>query len=144
MKRSEDAYQIIWLLRRLFRALAQKSDVSLQSLGVTAADRAVMEFLYPEEKLSVPELAERYQVSRQHVQATVNNLLELGFLGAGDNPRHKRSSLIFLKPAGRSLFRKIMARDQKAVARLFRNVSTKDLHVTRRTLQTLLAETVEE
>ena len=57
-------YQIIWLIRRLFRALSQKSNESLQDLGVSVADRAVMEFLYPDESLSVPEIAERYHVSR--------------------------------------------------------------------------------
>ena len=75
---------------------AQRSNDGLQELGVSAADRAVMEFLYPDEKLSVPEIAERYQVSRQHVQMTVNELLESGFLTKKVNPRHKRSQLIAL------------------------------------------------
>ena len=72
MQPTGNAYQIVWLIRRLFRALAQKSDDSLQDLGISVADRAVMEFLQPDQKLSVPEIAERYQVSRQHVQVTVN------------------------------------------------------------------------
>jgi DNA-binding MarR family transcriptional regulator len=69
-------YQIIWLIRRLFRSLSQKSDEMLRELGITAADRAVLEFLYPDAALSVPEIAKRYDVSRQHVQVTVNPLLE--------------------------------------------------------------------
>ena len=42
MQEVDNTYQIIWLTRRLFRALAQKSDDSLQDLGISVADRAVM------------------------------------------------------------------------------------------------------
>ncbi len=49
-----NAYQVVWLIRRLFRALGQKSNESLKQFGISAADRAVLEFLYPEETLSVP------------------------------------------------------------------------------------------
>ena len=107
MQQTDSAYQIIWLVRRLFRALAQRSDESLQDLGISVADRAVMEFLSADERLSVPEIAERYQVSRQHVQVTVNNLLEAGILATNVNPRHKRSPLISLTRKGRGLFKTI-------------------------------------
>lgn len=56
-------YEVIWLVRRLFRSLAYKSNEMLEELEITAADRAVMEFLYPDKKLSVPEIASRYHVS---------------------------------------------------------------------------------
>jgi len=36
MQQADNAYQIIWLTRRLFRALAQKSDDSLQDAGILA------------------------------------------------------------------------------------------------------------
>jgi len=140
MKQTDNAYQIVWLVRRLFRALAQTSDNNLQDLGISAADRAVLEFLFPDKELSVPELAERYQVSRQHVQTTVNNLHGLGLLTTKDNPRHKRSSLMVLTSKGKALFRKVMLRDTKAITRLFENIADKDTAVTRKTLETLLAE----
>ena len=73
---ASDQYQVIWLIRRLFRALSQKSSENLEGLGISVAERAVMEFLYPEKMLSVPEIAEQYNVSRQHIQVTVNSLLE--------------------------------------------------------------------
>ena len=52
-----------------------------------------MEFLYPKEALSVPDIARRYDVSRQHVQVTVNTLVERGLARGTVNPRHKRSPL---------------------------------------------------
>lgn len=140
MQEVDNAYQIIWLTRRLFRALAQKSDDSLQDLGISVADRAVMEFLYADETLSVPEIAERYQVSRQHVQVTVNSLSDAGILAANVNPRHKRSPLISLTDKGKRLFRTIKSRETKVIKKLFSDVPEKDRRVTQKTLETLLAE----
>ncbi len=140
MQSSNDGYQIVWLIRRLFRAMAQKSNDSLQGLGITVADRAVLEFLYPDEELSVPEIAKRYQVSRQHVQVTVNGLLKVGLLATKSNPRHKRSSLIVLTYEGRAKFRKIKKQDIQIVEKLFSRVPEKDQRITQRTLETLLAQ----
>ena len=144
MQSSSDGYQIVWLIRRLFRAMAQKSNDSLQGLGITVADRAVLEFLYPDEELSVPEIAKRYQVSRQHVQVTVNGLLKSGLLATKSNPRHKRSSLITLANGGRALFGKIKIQDTEIVEQLFSRVPEKDQLITRRTLKTLLAQLIKE
>ena len=140
MQQIEGAYQIVWLIRRLFRALAEKSDESLRDLGITVSDRAVMEFLHPDEELSVPAIAERYQVSRQHVQVTVNRLLDAGILATKVNPRHKRSPLVALSSKGKGLFKTIKIRDTKAVEKLFSTVSEKDRRTTQKTLEVLLAE----
>jgi len=135
-----DDYQIVWLIRRLFRAMAQKSNESLQDLGVSVADRAVMEFLDPDESLSVPEIAERYQVSRQHVQVTVNLLLEKKLVAVKDNPRHKRSPLVLLTRKGKALFKKIKERDRQIVKQLFSTIPAKDRCTTRTTLEILLTQ----
>jgi len=140
MQEPNDDYQIVWLIRRLFRAMAQKANDGLQDLDITVADRAILEFLYPDEKLSVPEIAKRYQVSRQHVQVTVNGLLESGNLVTKGNPRHKRSPLIALASKGRALFRKIKKRDTKIVKQMFSHVPEEDRRVTQKTLETLLAQ----
>lgn len=135
---SESDYHIVWLLRRLFRALADRSNQKLQDLGVSAADRATMEFLYPDLKLSVPEIAARYQVSRQHVQATVNRLLEAGLLRSTDNPRHRRSVLISLTKKGRTLFERIRNSDLAEIETLFDGVPRRDRQTTAKTLETIL------
>ncbi|HSD68590.1 MAG TPA: methyltransferase [Woeseiaceae bacterium] len=121
MDKASEAYRLIWVVRRLFRALAQASDKSLQDIGVSAADRAVLEFLHPDQALSVPQIAERYRVSRQHVQATVNNLIGLGYLAREANRRHKRSSLIAMMPSGKAIFRKIAICPTAATASLVTN-----------------------
>jgi DNA-binding MarR family transcriptional regulator len=135
-----ESYQVIWLIRRLFRALGQKSNENLAEFGISAADRAVMEFLYPDKMLSVPDIAEQYQVSRQHIQATVNSLLDAGLVTTKDNPRHKRSLLILLNPKGRELFAAILKQDEQIIEVLFSGISKSSIQVTQQTLQTLLNE----
>ena len=135
---TEDRYEITWLVRRLFRAMASWSDNSLKAFGITAADRAVLEFLYPEEALSVPEIAGRYDVSRQHVQVTVNRLEERGLVAPKANPRHKRSPLFVLTRSGRSLFAKVRALDTDKIDRLFADIPQARQKVTRQSLRDLL------
>lgn len=130
-------YEVVWLIRRLFRALAQLADGYLQAHGLSAADRAVLEFLYADAALSVPEIAARYQVSRQHIQVTVNALLEDGFLESRPNPRHKRSPLFALTHVGRELFNKIRAAESGLLDNLFADIPADDIERTRQTLQAM-------
>ena len=139
-KISNENYQVVWLVRRLFRALAQKASENLGQYELTVADRAVMEFLYPHEQLSVPEIASRYRVSRQHVQVTVNSLRDTGLLESRPNPRHKRSSLMKLSDKGGELFARILEKDNETVEKLFTEIPEEDRKATRRTLETLLRE----
>ena len=135
-----EQYQVIWLIRRLFRALSQKSSENLEGFGISVADRAVMEFLYPEKMLSVPEIAEQYKVSRQHVQVTVNSLLASRLAVTEENPRHKRSPLIMLNAKGRELFSAVLERDEEAIKLLFSPTPKNEVQITRQTLQSLLKE----
>ena len=144
MTATNDAYKVTWLVRRLFRAMANKADAYLHDLDLTAADRAVMEFLFPDAQLTVPDIARRYQVSRQHVQVTVNRLLDRGLLRSGDNPSHRRSPLIRLSGAGRSAFTEIRGIESELLDDVFSNVSIADVATTRRTLETLLGKLSKE
>ena len=144
MTATNDAYKVTWLVRRLFRAMANKADAYLHDLDLTAADRAVMEFLFPDAELTVPDIARRYQVSRQHVQVTVNRLLDRSLLRSGDNPSHRRSLLIRLSGAGRSAFTEIRGIESELLDDVFSNVSIADVATTRRTLETLLGKLSKE
>lgn len=141
---STNEYRVIWLIRRLFRSLAQNSNKNLESLGLSAADRAVMEFLYPDEKLSVPEIAEKYHVTRQHVQVTVNPLLERGLLATKANPKHKKSVLIALTKAGRNLFKKVILNESGAIEKLFSDIPSSDIKTTAFALEVLLRSSTKE
>jgi DNA-binding MarR family transcriptional regulator len=132
------AYEVTWLIRRLFRAMGAQADDYLADTGLSAADRAVMEFLYPEEELSVPDIARRYDVSRQHVQVTVNGLVSKGLVRSIPNPKHKRSRLIRLSSLGRDSFEEIRRSEIAVVQHLFGGISDDALNTTQATLTALL------
>jgi DNA-binding MarR family transcriptional regulator len=141
---TSDAYKVTWLIRRLFRAMADAANVYLRDAGLTAADRAVLEFLHPDAALTVPEIARRYQVSRQHVQVTINSLLDKGLVGSTVNPQHKRSALMQLTDAGRETFTSVRAMETRVIDELFANVEIADVATTKRTLETLLGRLNQE
>jgi DNA-binding MarR family transcriptional regulator len=124
--------------------MAQFADRYLQAHGLSAADRAVLEFLYPEYELSVPEIATRYQVSRQHVQVTVNALLEDGLLESRSNPRHKRSPLFALTRVGRELFSRIRAAESELLDALFAGIPMDDIECTRQTLEAMYFQNLKQ
>lgn len=138
MNIGQDAYKVTWLVRRLFRAMAESADTYLNDTGLTAADRAVMEFLYPDTELTVPDIARRYQVSRQHVQVTVNRLLDQELVINVENPRHKRSSLLRLTQNGREKFAAIRRHEGALLDEIFAGLKPEEVAATRRTLETLL------
>ena len=137
--KANSKYQIVWLVRRLFRAMADTADQYLKDDELTAADRAVMEFLYPDQKLSVPAIASKYRTSRQHVQVTANALLARGLLRSEANPQHKRSPLMRLSAHGRDAFAEIRRNEESLIDKLFLDLEQQDIESTRRSLQTLLA-----
>lgn len=139
-----EAYQVTWLIRRLFRAMAERADRYLGDAGLSAADRAVLEFLYPDRRLTVPDIARRYQVTRQHVQATANGLVDRDLVQTLDNPRHKRSPLLRLSDRGRQLFERIRRRETLLLDDLFADIEIADIATTRRTLQRLLDQLQED
>lgn len=138
LQRIDRAYEITWLVRRLFRAMAARADDYLADTGISAADRAIMEFLYPEQALAVPEIARRYDVSRQHVQVTVNALIRRGLLRSIENPHHKRSRLIRLSSLGRASFQEIRRNESAIIENLFADISDDALVATGETLAKLL------
>ena len=144
MRSQSSRSEITWLIRRLFRAMAQLADRYLRAHGLAAADRAVLQFLDRDDALSVPEIAARCQVSRQHIQVTVNALLEDGFLESRPNPRHKRSPLFALSPIGRELFRKIRAAESEVLDTLFAGIAADDVECTRRTLHAMYFQNLKQ
>jgi len=136
--RTDRAYEVTWLVRRLFRAMGAKADEYLASANLSAAERAVMEFLYPNQEMSVPDIARRYKVSRQHVQVTVNGLQAKGLLRSIDNPQHKRSHLSRLNNRGRESFEEIRRHELTLIEQVFADISDSALATTHETLSVLV------
>jgi DNA-binding MarR family transcriptional regulator len=106
-------YRLILETRKLFHVLAQASSELNRESGISVSMRAVMESLYPDAELTVPEIARQKKVTRQHIQQIVNELSKAGLAESFDNPAHKRSLLIKLTPGGVAQFGSILKREQQ-------------------------------
>ena len=88
-------------LNRVFcSALAE-----VRESGEAPAARPIMRRLSRAGAQSVPQLARYQRVSRQHIQTTVNGLVEQGLVAATANPAHRRSSLLHLTATGFAVLR---------------------------------------
>jgi DNA-binding MarR family transcriptional regulator len=52
-------------------------------------------------------------VTRQHIQALVNDLLELRLVSLDDNPAHRRSALVRLTPEGQKGIERMRQRERR-------------------------------
>ena len=134
-------YEIIWLVRRLFQALAQASNQALTEHGITASHRAVMEFLYPEHRMTMSDVARKHNVTRQHIQVVANELIDMDLVEQHPNPASRRAPHLSLSKPGRKLFETIRMQEAALIDRIYREVSDRNAEVTRKTLQALLDST---
>lgn len=87
---------------------------------LTVAERGFLLHLRQGGWQTIPQLAARRGATRQYVQHALVPLVECGLVEWQENPRHRRSRLATLTPAGTTLARRLMARE----GALMRELST--------------------
>lgn len=108
-----------WELRRAFRELAAAADRELGPLGISARDRALLEFLAREPApVTLSELARRRSVSRQHIHQSLRGLSDPGWVDEVTDPSDRRNVLLSLSRKGRAFWENIQTYDQAYFARL--------------------------
>jgi DNA-binding MarR family transcriptional regulator len=109
---------LVWEVRRLFRELGQAADAVLAPLGITAAERALLEFLAREnDPTTLSEVARKRSVSRQHVHQTLSRLNQ-DWIDRSADPRDARSVSLSLSAKGRDFWGRIRVADGELLARL--------------------------
>jgi DNA-binding MarR family transcriptional regulator len=126
------------LVRRSFQRLRHVIDLLHADLGVTASMRAVLEYLSGEGDATVPRIAAAKEVSRQHIQKIVDQLLERELVKARANPGHRRSPLIALTGDGRRIFAEMRKREATLIAGLGKSLAHIDVEKGCETLEALL------
>lgn len=84
----------------------------------TSGMRAILRDLDRLGPQTVPQMARRRPVSRQHIQGLVNQLLDVGHVELIDNPAHRRSPLVRLTREGSAAFAAMREREAALIARL--------------------------
>ena len=104
---------------RVYQRLAVAAEQVHRKWDVSAGKRAVLRMVGKLGPQTVPQMARARCVSRQHIQALVNALMEARLVELQDNPAHRRSSLVELTPKGRAVVDAINDREAE-VAELLR------------------------
>jgi len=131
--------QLIKEIRACFNRLRTVGDQLHDDIGVTAAMRAVLETLYEAGAQTVPNIARSKSVSRQHIQALVDQLVTDGLVQLTENPRHKRSQLVELTAGGSRTFDTMRGREFTALSDLVARLNSDDTNAARQHLGLLHA-----
>jgi len=122
-----ELYRVIIETRKLFHTLAEASTELNKESGITASMRAVMETLFTNHTMTVPDIARHKNVTRQHIQQIINELLVRELVHALENPAHKRSPLIRLSQNGTEQFKSILHREKQLLASLAKQFDEQEL-----------------
>jgi DNA-binding MarR family transcriptional regulator len=138
-----DLAPLIERIPRLYYQLRALADELNGALGVTASMRGVMTQLSTGRPRTVPDLARERQVSRQHVQTVVNDLMTAGLARIEANPASRRSPLISLTEEGRRHLRLMREREAAALTQIAPAISHAELAATMRLFDILERELAE-
>jgi len=134
MNANEPIAALLDEVRLLFHQAVRTGEALHSGESITLGMRGVLEFLHLNGPASVPQLARRRLVTRQHVQALVNALLEKKRVALAPNPAHRRSALVTLTPAGRRQIERMRAREARHFAKTDLGVGPQALEQAARTL----------
>jgi DNA-binding MarR family transcriptional regulator len=104
---------VIDRVRSLFHELKLGAQEVHGGSPLAGGMRGVLIDLLEDGDQTVPELARRRPVSRQHIQTLVNELLKLGLVIRKPNPMHKRSRLVGLTPEGHRTISGMLEREKE-------------------------------
>lgn len=123
----------------LFHRLRIVADQIHHRGETTGALRSILRSLDKLGEQTVPQMARARAVSRQHVQALVNQLVEERLVELISNPAHKRSPLARLTPLGKKTVDAMNHNEAGLLSKAGLSVSDQDLLQTAETLRTVRA-----
>ena len=135
---TEALYDIIRLVRPLYKVLEAAVALELAETGISVPQRALLEQLQDQGPLTVPAIGRRLILPRQFVQKTANELLDAGLLEKRDNAAHKRSALLALTPEGRAVIGRVLAREAAVMRPMAQALEAGDVETTRTTMLTVI------
>lgn len=144
MKRTQQAdpkslYEIIKLVRPLYKTLETSVAKELEKTGVTVSQRAVLEQIQDTNALTVPAIGRRLSLPRQYIQKIANELLEAALIARRENAAHKRSVLLVLTDDGRRMIDAIKAREAAVMAPIARALNPDDLTTAKAVITEVIA-----
>ena len=101
-----DSQRILDSIRRLVRLLRLSDRVAQTELGLSAAQRFVLQELAKTPALSLNDLAERTRTDQSSVSVVVTRLVQRGHVARDRDPRDGRRLVLNLTNSGRAIVQK--------------------------------------
>lgn len=124
-------YDLIRLVRPLYKALEASVARELDGTGVTVSQRAILEQVQDLGAPTVPDIGRRLLLPRQYVQKIANELLDAGLIEKRSNAAHKRSALLDLTAEGAAAIAAIKAREAAVMRPIARALEAADVETAR-------------
>ncbi|MEM7123378.1 MAG: MarR family transcriptional regulator [Pseudomonadota bacterium] len=128
---SETLYDLIRLVRPLYKTLEASVALELAPTGLSVSQRAILELVLDHGSLTVPALARHLIAPRQFIQRIVNELLAMGLVERQRNAAHKRSVLIALTPTGSAAIASVKQREAAVMEPIARDLDAADIETAR-------------
>ncbi len=122
-------------VRLLYHCIVQVGEQLHEDESVSMGMRAVLEYLLRNGPTTVPDIARRRSVTRQHIQILANDLLDQALVVLEENPLHKRSSLVTLTKEGNRIIRRMRKRESQLYQATKFGVKRKELKMAAKTLE---------
>lgn len=126
-RRADALEEVMDETRALFHRLRAVAEQVHAQGELSGGRRGILKDLARLGPQTVPQLARKRPVSRQHIQSLVNPLLDEGYLERVGNPAHRRSPLLKLTPRGESLVEEMDRRESRLLPDLELTVSEREL-----------------
>jgi DNA-binding MarR family transcriptional regulator len=119
--------RLVWAVTRTYFALSAAAERILAGHGITPGQHGLLTDLTRMGPTTVPRLAAARPVARQYIQTLCNALADEGLVAFRDNPRHRRSRLVTLTPAGKALLTTVRSELAEFAAPAIERVPPADL-----------------
>ena len=113
--------------RRLFHRMRVAAEQLHRQGGMSGGRRGILVDLDRLGPQTVPQMARARPVSRQHIQALVDQLAEEGHVEFAENPAHRRSHLVRMTRKGQDLIDAMNRREARILAGLKIGIPERDL-----------------
>ncbi len=129
-----DPTELIDQVRLLWHVLRRSGERLHARESVTIGMRGILEYLEAQGPSTVPRMARDRAVTRQHVQALVDALLEQGLVALRPNPAHARSRLVEPTPRGMKTIARMLERERRFYDRLACDLREREIREATRVL----------
>lgn len=140
---AERLAEVYVALGPVYRRVARIVEHDGRSSGLSVGVRNVLDQLRRRGELTVPQLAQEQDLSRQFVQRMVHDARGADLVELVENPAHRRSSLVRITPAGREAIDAVIEREHELMGRVGGNLTATELEATIRVLHHMDAALVE-